>query len=127
MDNLLRAIEVNWVILVGVGVLTSLLWAALKGTVRRRGDTIRQAQLLFHLEEVSKVLDRWTSQGLPPDPRRLDFNIRGLRAALRVELTADRRKSFWPDLWLNLGTNFFTNLIFFALGVIVTLWTTHPH
>jgi hypothetical protein len=47
-----------------------------------------------------------------------------IQLAVRSELHSAQRKSFWPTFWLNLGTNFITNLIFFAIGVAVTLWTT---
>jgi hypothetical protein len=50
-----------------------------------------------------------------------------LRPLLRDELTADRRKSFWPNVGVSLLTNFIVGLIFFVLGVVVTLYLSQPH
>jgi hypothetical protein len=47
--------------------------------------------------------------------------------AVRTELQNDRRSSFWPNFWVNLSTNFIVGLVFFGLGVVVTLYLSQPH
>jgi hypothetical protein len=54
-------------------------------------------------------------------------SMRALRTALRDEIDDAQRKSFWPTFWLNLGTNFLTNLFFFILGIAVTLLLSQAH
>ena len=41
-------------------------------------------------------------------------------SAFRRALTADRRKSFWPSIWVAILINFVTNTIFFVLGIVLT-------
>lgn len=111
MDGLLHAVEANWVALLGAGVVAAFIWACVVtwfGNQKYLG--FREGRDLFPLHR------------LEPDIGEPDI-LKSFQAAL-VE---DRRKSFWPNLWLNLFTNFLTNLVFFILGVVVTLYLSQPH
>jgi len=41
-------------------------------------------------------------------------------SAFQRALAADRRKSFWPSIWVAILINFVTNTIFFVLGIVLT-------
>jgi hypothetical protein len=118
MDNLLNAIEslnVVWVWII-VGVIAASLG-------------IRLPQMLRGLFYALGRLPRAVGELIRPSIRAYKRSPEDdhLASMLRYELGAHARRSFWPNLLLNLFSSFFANLVFFALGIIVTLWTTHPH
>jgi len=41
-------------------------------------------------------------------------------SAFQRALEVDRRKSFWPSIWVAIVINFVTNTIFFVLGIVLT-------
>lgn len=60
--------------------------------------------------------------GSPPARPTGSFGMDPMRVAVREELRAERRESFWPNFWLNVGTNFVVGGIFFGLGIATTLY-----
>ncbi len=122
MDNVLRAVEANWVVLVSIGLLASLLGSLITTPFRQRvkastRENERGNEPLSSSQEAELAAVLGTS----------NYNRPEFEIAMAHVLEAERRKSFWPNLWLNLFTNFVTNLIFFILGVVVTLYLSHPH
>jgi hypothetical protein len=93
---------------------------------------ISVAQTVLQLRRRRRLGNRAAASPISPPqtkPRPSDLPIIGkesssehLRLAVRDELRAERRASFWPTFWLNLGTNFVVGVIFYALGIATTLY-----
>jgi hypothetical protein len=134
MDTVLRAIEANWAILLALVVFLSVASAllpasgAIVGFYREVYKNIQNVSA-SDAERGARRQERLEAGGLYPQL------VEKIEAALGphvVDELADalarkRLEVFWPNLRRNLLTNFITNLVFFALGVVVTLLTTQPH
>jgi hypothetical protein len=134
MDNVLSAIEANWAVLLAVVVFLSVARAllpasgAIVGFYREVFKNIQNINVSL-AESHAKRKEGLIAEGLYPQL------VDKIEAALGphvvdeiAEALASKRVDvFWPNLRLNLLTNFVTNLVFFILGVVVTLLTTQHH
>jgi hypothetical protein len=128
MDNLLPVIAIG----IGASLVGGLAWNGLNRWLRIVAER-RARQRLFKLhpeleEGIAARLPKeyQDEEGLHEvevlsqaelEPKSL------LRTAIRSELAADRRASFWP----NLLQSFLMNLLFFVLGVAAALLIGQPH
>lgn len=129
MDSALRTVGENPFLLLAIGVAVAFLWTLITGLIRtaRRRQAfrkyIRDGGQIFSpivVPVAPEITDEREQQ--PEEP----MNLRTVRAAMHRELELERMISFRANFWLNLLTNFITNLVFFILGVVVTLLTTRP-
>jgi len=132
MDHVLRTIEANWAILLALVVFLSVATALLPALGALVGHFRKVFKNFDNLNATAAENDAWQqerreAEGLYPE---LIAKIEALdpQVVLEIEiaLAARQDRVFWSTFRRNLLTNFITNLVFFALGVVVTLLTTQP-
>ncbi|HEY7341725.1 MAG TPA: hypothetical protein VH591_12640 [Ktedonobacterales bacterium] len=134
MDNVLRTIEANWAVLLALVVSLSVAGALLRASgaivwfFREVIKNVGNVNFSF-AESHARRKQELFADGLYPEL------VEKIEAALGPNVVDEianalankRLEVFWPNLRCNLLTNFVINLVFFTLGVVVTLMITQHH
>jgi hypothetical protein len=144
MDYLLQTNGLYWVLGIATGciVLATAWYAALARRSKLQGMQLRELkEILAKMGEAIEIgqarVERSQEDLFVRNPD-LALAASGIIATMFVqtrnilrffqsELELSAAKSFWPNFWMSVSTNFLVGMVFFILGVVITLLTTQPH
>lgn len=134
MDDVLHVLESHWAALLALVVCLSaarvLLPASgvIVGYYRQVFKNFENIETPLGVSQARRK-EGLIAEGLYPQLLEKIEAAVGPQGVMEIEeaLADKRHRDFWPNLRRNLLTNFITNLLFFILGVVVTLLTTQPH